>query len=118
MTNTTKRMMFLRKFMQLTNFACLQGIGFIVTSFYRSPEEQNKLFKEGKSKCDGYKKKSNHQRWLAMDIVVIRKNKAIWERTQEYEELGEFWANLLGGTWGGNWKNFEDVFHFEWTNGD
>ena len=87
MTNTTRRMMFFRKFMQLTNFACLQGIGFIVTSFDRTAEEQNELFKKGKSQRDGYKKKSAHQRWLAMDIVVIKKNKQFPNRALASEHL-------------------------------
>lgn len=35
----------------------------------RSAEEQNKLFKDGVSRCDGYDKKSYHQSGLAVDVA-------------------------------------------------
>ena len=113
MTKTTKRMLFLRKFNALVSFACLNGIDFIVTCFYRNGEEQHKRYEEGKSQLDGYEKKSAHQDWLAIDIAIVKNGKCIWGRTKDYEILGQFWT-ALQGTWGGDWKGFEDCFHFEY----
>lgn len=119
MTNTAKRIIFLKKIMALTSFACLNYINFIVYTFHRTTKEQEERYSSGRTKpgrkityCDGIKKRSAHQDWLAWDIVIIENNKAVWERTKDYELLGKFWKNL-GGTWGGDWK-LGDIYHFEW----
>jgi uncharacterized protein YcbK (DUF882 family) len=113
MTNTTKRIIFLRKFAALTTYACLNGINFIVTSYYRNAKEQNQLFKEGKSTCDGYQKKSAHQSWLAMDIAIVEGGQTIWVR-DAYEQLGQFWL-AMGGTWDDSGDgDIDDPYHFEW----
>lgn len=41
---------------------------------YRTPEEQNRLFKAGKSSKDGYSRKSEHQSGMAVDILPLPKN--------------------------------------------
>lgn len=113
MTKTTKRMLFLRKFNALVSFACLIGIDFIVTCFYRNGEEQHKRWKEGKSTRDGYEKKSAHQNWLAIDIAVIKNGKAVWGRAN-YELLGQFWL-ALGGIWDDSEHGkLDDPYHFEY----
>ena len=74
----------------------------------RSAEEQNGLFKAGKSKCDGYTKKSNHQYGKALDFYAFVDGKASWE----YEHLAIVAcayfqaASILGYRikWGGLWK--------------
>lgn len=96
----------------LSEFAEDNQIEFIITAFYRTPEEQNKLFREGKSKCDGYKVKSRHQLWRAVDVAVVVNDEIIWEG-EEYKQLGEHWESL-GGVWGGRWKDpAGDLYHFE-----
>ena len=112
MTNTDKRILFLRKLATLIDQASLKDIDFIVTSFHRTAEEQNELFEEGKSKADGYEKKSKQQDWLAVDIVIIEDGNPIWKRTDKYNLIGNLWEEN-GGTWGGSWKSFPDIFHFE-----
>lgn len=114
MTNTTKRALFLRKFAALTSYAALIGVNFIVTTFYRSPEDQQKKFDEGTSKCDGYTKKSHHQNWLAIDIVLVVNHELEWNRTEDYELLGAFWRSL-GGIWGGDWVSLNDIYHFQYA---
>ena len=47
----------------------------IIDFVKRSDEEQNRLFKEGKSKCDGIKNRSKHQSGCAMDIYFIEDGK-------------------------------------------
>jgi hypothetical protein len=114
MTTTEKRVDFLQcRIARFLLEAGLGGINLLCFYFYRSAEEQNRLYKEGKSNCDGYKKRSKHQSWLAMDFVIIDDaGKPIWNHTARYELLGEIWERL-GGKWGGRFKS-PDVFHFEY----
>lgn len=112
MTNTTKRIIFFQKFALFTAIAKAYGIDFLVTCFYRDAKEQKARFDEGKSMCDGYKTKSAHQKWLAIDIVIINKGELIWGRTSEYDKLGQAWKDM-GGTWGGDWTTLNDIYHFQ-----
>lgn len=121
MNNTMKRIIFVRKLAALTEIAALNGIGFIITCFHRTAEDQADRYAQGRTKpgsiatyLDGYKKKSNHQRWLAVDIAIVEKGRIEWGRTEEYEMLGRIWKEALGGTWGGDW-GLNDIYHFEWT---
>ena len=94
------------------------------TCFHRTAEDQANLYAQGRTKpgkiityCDGYEKVSAHQRWRAIDFVVVKDDELIWERTPEYETLGSFWE-MIGGVWGGERKwhrflNLNDIFHFE-----
>jgi hypothetical protein len=50
----------------------ISPIDFAITSGLRTKEEQNKLYKEGKSKCDGIKNMSKHQEGKAIDIMPIK----------------------------------------------
>jgi len=113
----TQRIRFIWMFALLALFAYINKIEFIIFCFHRTEKEQKELFEEGKTKCDGVKKKSRHQNWRAIDLVVIEDGKCIWHGTSKYELLGRFWK-LLGGTWGHDWyKNketdFDDIYHFE-----
>jgi peptidoglycan L-alanyl-D-glutamate endopeptidase CwlK len=113
MNNTLKRARFVHLFAALTVAAFARGIQFVVTSGRRTAEEQHQLFLEGKSKNDGIKKISQHQLDLARDIVIINeKGEPIWDRTPDYDNLGEIWEGL-GGRWGGLWGTLIDIFHFE-----
>jgi len=113
-SNTRKRSIFNQKFALLTLYAKTQDIDFIVFSYSRTAEEQKKLFDEGKSKCDGYKKISMHQKDRARDIVIIDPNdKPIWNHIPEYDVLGAFWKSI-GGRWGGDWASLDDIYHFEY----
>ena len=114
MTHTEKRIAFERKFSLLILHATLVlGLKPMVFSAYRTRAEQRTLFDEGKSQCDGTAKVSKHQLWLARDIVLIDDDgQPIWKHTEDYDKLGEIWETL-GGTWGGNWVSFIDIYHFE-----
>ena len=46
----------------------------------RTAEEQNGLYKLGKSKADGYKRKSYHQSGNAFDIYGYVNGKATWDK--------------------------------------
>lgn len=81
----------------------------IVQYIYRSPEEQNRLYREGKSKCDGYKIQSQHQKMKAADIYLANDNGVIWEwDRKKAEQWHKRWQELGGEkviTW--------DLGHFE-----
>ncbi len=116
MTNTQKRIKFLRLLARFISQAGAEGIEFIVWTFYRSPTDQNYLYQQGRTRsgqiitnCDGYLTLSKHQSWLAVDLLIIEDGAQVWERTPEYERLGEIWVSL-GGRWGGDWN---DCYHFE-----
>jgi len=90
----------------------------IITAFYRSSDEQNALYQIGRTKpgkivtnCDGYKKKSKHQLWRAVDLAVVENGEIKWD-SPVYDELGEFWDSV-GGIWGGNFSGLPDKCHFE-----
>jgi peptidoglycan L-alanyl-D-glutamate endopeptidase CwlK len=81
----------------------------------RLPSRQNELFKDKKSKCDGYINKSYHQTGLALDFYAFINGKASWERDhlamvacaflQAASELG------IKITWGGLWKSKSHQFY-------
>ena len=84
---------------------------------YRSPEEQNNLFHNGKSQLDGYKKKSFHQTGKALDVYAFVDGRASWEKEHLAMVAAAMIqaANQLGYKieWGGLWDNFVDMPHFQ-----
>lgn len=114
MTHTLRRAEFNAMFGKLTTFATDNNLNFIhgKDSYYRTVEQQKKLFDEGKSKCDGTKIRSKHQDHLARDLFVVNdKSEIVWLDTP-YATLGVYWEKL-GGVWGGHFGGFKDIFHFE-----
>jgi hypothetical protein len=118
-TLTERQVEFLVKFASLILFAETRNIPFIITAYYRTPDEQNALFRRGLSRCDGYIKRSKHQERLAFDIVILD---AEWKPINnygdapEYHALGAEWERL-GGKWGGGpgfiAAGLNDIFHFQ-----
>jgi peptidoglycan L-alanyl-D-glutamate endopeptidase CwlK len=101
-------------------------IDFSISYGHRTPEEQNKLFKQGRSVpgrivtyCDGYEKKSKHN-YLpsqAVDIVCFKNHKVTWE-PEYYKRVAIHVlkvATELGIkiTWGGNFSKLQDLPHFQ-----
>ncbi|WP_099189296.1 M15 family metallopeptidase [Tepidibacter mesophilus] len=98
-----------------------QGIDVLIYSTFRSKEEQNKLYEQGRSAPGnkvtnargGY---SYHNYGLAFDCVPIINKKAQWDRIDLYEKMGQLGKNI-GLEWGGDFKSFKDMPHFQWTGG-
>jgi len=109
-----KRILFFRAIGELVRRAAGKGIELLPFAYYRSLEEELKNFQEGKSLIDPTKRPTRHMVWLALDGVIIKDGKAVWDRIPEYEILGEIWESL-GGRWGGRWPSLGDVFHFEYS---
>lgn len=84
----------------------------------RTAEEQQGLHMKGVSQLDGYTKKSYHQTGKAFDIYAYVDGKASWEVDHLTPiadhilcvALEKFGIEL---TWGGHWKNFVDMPHFQ-----
>jgi len=93
------------------------------TGGLRSAKTQNKLYRKGASKLDGYIRKSKHQAKAdgtshAFDIYAYVNGKASW-KTEYLTAIAnhilfvaktEFNVNLK---WGGHWSNFVDMPHYE-----
>ena len=74
----------------------------------RSDTEQNQLYLDGASNCDGYDKISKHQKGLALDFYAYVNGRASWEPDHLAMVAIAFFqaANELGYKikWGGMWK--------------
>jgi len=87
------------------------------TGGLRTTEDQAKLFTSGVSKADGRENKSYHQTGLAVDLYAYVDGKASWDKLH----LSLCAAAMLQASaqlgyklkWGGNWKSWQDMPHFE-----
>lgn len=84
---------------------------------FRTADQQYKLAVAGKSKCDGYKVKSFHQKGKALDFYAYVDGKASWDEYHLAMIATAFLqaASLMGHRleWGGNFKNFKDFPHVQ-----
>ena len=87
------------------------GLDFIVTCTTRTKEEQAELVKKGFSKTMN----SKHLIGEAFDIAVLIDGKITW-KNKYYEPFGEIGMSI-GLVWGGSWKTFKDMPHFEYRRG-
>ncbi len=89
------------------------GIPF--TGGLRTAEQQNKLYLDGKSKADGFEKRSKHQSGTALDVYAYVDGKASWSKDHLTIIAGAFLeaARRLNYkiTWGGWWP--WDMPHFQ-----
>lgn len=92
----------------------------------RTFEEQNELYAQGRTKAgkkvtDAKGGQSIHNYGLAVDIVLIIDGKtASWDTAKDWDNDGVAdWYECVkifaryGWDWGGNWKTFKDLPHFE-----
>lgn len=115
MSKTQRRIRFLTLISQLMMYATAEGIKIMCFTFHRTPEEQYTKYLQNTSNCDGYRIKSQHQNWLAMDFVVLdEEENLVWARNTAYEKLGRFWKALgEDAEWGGDWASLNDIYHFQ-----
>jgi peptidoglycan L-alanyl-D-glutamate endopeptidase CwlK len=94
---------------RLACYADALGVSIAVTEWYRTPERQAALVKQGKSKTYN----SQHLRGLAVDLVILDGDGVTWD-VARYRPLGAFWRDM-GGVWGGDWTGLVDAVHFEFA---
>ncbi|TLY39119.1 MAG: LysM peptidoglycan-binding domain-containing protein [Nitrospirae bacterium] len=103
------------------------GIAVLVTQGLRSWEEQDALYAKGRTVPPIGKKhivtkakggQSYHNFGLAFDIVVLDAvGKADWDVDHPgWKKAGEL-GKSVGLDWGGDWKSFKDLPHFQYTGG-
>lgn len=82
----------------------------------RTAYEQNQLFRDGKSKADGYTHRSRHQDGKALDFYAYVDGQASWQKEHLAQVACAFFQAAIELNikirWGGLW-NFEDFPHVE-----
>jgi peptidoglycan LD-endopeptidase CwlK len=88
-------------------------IDFIVTCTYRSQEEQNALYAQGRTtpgKVVTWTKNSRHTQRDAFDIAILKNGKITWDDS-DYLTAGNI-GESVGLVWGGRWHQ-PDSCHFQ-----
>jgi peptidoglycan L-alanyl-D-glutamate endopeptidase CwlK len=102
------------------------GIKILITDDYRSSEEQNVLYKQGRSEPGQVVTNvkggaSFHNYGLAVDFALVKPDgDVIWDMKYDGNGNGKAdWmevvttAKKLGFTWGGDWTSFKDYPHLQ-----
>ncbi|WP_084177458.1 LysM peptidoglycan-binding domain-containing protein [Geobacillus vulcani] len=107
---------------QLITAAYIGGINVIITQGLRTIEEQNELYAQGRTKPGkivtnakgGY---SYHNFGLAFDFAILNPDGSVsWNVDEKWKRVGAI-GKSLGLEWGGDWKDFKDYPHFQYTFG-
>jgi hypothetical protein len=88
-------------------------LGFVVTGgeLYRTPEQQQIHVRAGRSKTMN----SIHLKRCAIDLNFFKDGKLTYD-VAALRPVGDYWESLNPkNQWGGNWKSFKDVPHFQRT---
>ncbi|MGI8348922.1 M15 family metallopeptidase [Niallia circulans] len=102
------------------------GIRVVITEDFRSVEEQNRLYEQGRTRegsivTNAKGGQSYHNYGLAIDFALMDINGVvIWDMKydgngngkSDWSEVVEI-AKSLGFQWGGDWANFKDYPHFQ-----
>ena len=125
-----RRVIFLQRFSRVITRAKVEhGINLLIFWFHRTDDQQKALYAIGRTielhrgpvtNCDGVIKKSRHQKWEAVDVVIVKDGALVWSRIPEYEIIG-YIGKEEGLRWGGDWDgdaerdpNDFDIYHFEY----
>ena len=124
MSLVAKQWQFMKDLKKLIDY--IEKQGWIVTGgeLWRHPHMQEYYVKTGRSKT----MHSQHLKRLAIDLNFFRPAKegekptvviegapyVLTWRAEEIEPFGQFWESLsTSNRWGGHFKTFKDVPHFE-----
>jgi len=104
------------KMNQLIDECKKEGINIRVTADLRSVDEQNNLYNSGRTddgsivtNANGEDYGSSHQWGTAFDVVISGNDPYNKEKLERVGEIGK----SLGLEWGGDFKEFPDMPHFE-----
>lgn len=111
---------------QLVQQAAKIGIVVLITDGFRSIEEQNTIFEQGRTAegnivTNAKGGESYHNYGLAIDFALeTPSGDVIWDRQYDRNQNGKSdWSEVvkiaksLGFEWGGDWKGFKDYPHFQ-----
>ena len=99
-----------------------QGIDLLVTSTYRDAESQNLLYAQGRTsggrivtRAKGGESFHNYR--CALDVVPLVNGKPDWDGTHDiWGRVGAI-GKANGLDWAGDWKQFRELAHFQYTGG-
>lgn len=94
-------------------------IPLIVTQGYRSIAEQNAIYAQGRTKpgkivTNAKGGQSFHNFGVAFDVCFLINKKASYNG--DWKKIAQI-AKSIGLEWGGDWKQFPDKPHFQFTSG-
>ncbi|KGM44594.1 M15 family metallopeptidase [Neobacillus niacini] len=111
---------------QLVQQAAKIGIVVMITDGFRSIEEQNTIYEQGRTAegnivTNAKGGESYHNYGLAIDFALeTTSGDVIWDRQYDRNQNGKSdWSEVvkiaksLGFEWGGDWKGFKDYPHFQ-----
>jgi LysM repeat protein len=111
----------------MSDLCAYAGTTLLVTQGLRTWAEQDVLFAKGRTVPPIGKRhivtnakggQSYHNFGLAFDIVVLDSvGKADWDTNHPGWQQAAAIGKSVGLEWGGNWKNFKDMPHFQYTGG-
>jgi len=97
-----------------------KGVRLRFTSVYRTPEEQNELFKKRPKVTQAKAFQSIHNYGLAFDFCILldKDNNGsfesiLWDSKSEYNQTVVNFFKSKGYEWGGDWKRFKDYPHIQ-----
>lgn len=104
-----------------------KGVRLRFAYVYRTPAEQDKLFKQRPKVTNAKGFQSIHNYGLAFDIVLMYDNngdgvfeQVSWDQVRDGDKDGKpDWKEMIdffqkkGYEWGGTWKTFKDIPHFQ-----
>lgn len=94
-----------------------EGIDLKITFGLRTFAEQQKIYDQGRTTPGPIVTKAKpgqsfHNYGLAIDVVPIVNGKADWN-SKLWTKIGDI-GKACGFSWGGDWKTFKDLPHFEY----
>jgi hypothetical protein len=104
------------KVQQLIANCKAKGIELAFVETYRTHAKQAEYKSMGKKYTRSGAGKSKHQYGLAVDVVPIIGDSAVWHNAALWKKVGTV-GERLGLRWGGRWRRPFDPGHFEWTGG-
>lgn len=99
----------------------MQGIDVAITSTYRSNEEQDALYAQGRTTpgnviTNAKGGQSMHQYKVALDFCPLTNGNFNWNDKTLFTKVGNI-AKTCGFEWGGDWTSFLDLPHIQYTAG-
>jgi peptidoglycan L-alanyl-D-glutamate endopeptidase CwlK len=94
----------------------------LVTCTYRSVQEQDDLYAQGRSKpgkrVTNVRGGNSYHNWrVAIDFVPLLAGKPVWDAEHKaWPEIATL-AEAVGFEWGGRWTTFKDLPHLQYTQG-
>lgn len=97
------------------------GITIIITSSYRDKASQAALYAQGRTKpgpkvTNAKPGQSFHNFKVAFDFAPVINGHIVWADIAAFKRCGEI-GKRLGLEYGGDWRNFKDYAHLQYTGG-